>query len=472
MSSLSRRHFLAAVGTGLGAVRPRQVRPRLADPVVIVGAGLAGLYAATLLRRAGRPVVVLEARGEAGGRVRTIRSAFGGELYGEAGPIRISGAHRRVLKLAEEHRLTLLPFASATGSPVVHVRGLTLRVPEELKQAAAPLRLRADEAGRTPAELLQKYIGELPAGLGDPSAPVHPPAAWQSLDRLTWPDWLKSRGASAGAIALMTLGGDSREASALYVLRQIALLHASTQFYKIAGGMDRLPARLMLGLADAIRYRAEVVRVEQSAGAVAVNYRDRDRTVVMRADRVIFAVPFSMLRRIRIVPAVAPVRAEAIAELPYFPAVRFLLRVQTRFWETRGLSGSARTDDPTEIWDADYEQPGPAGLLAATAGGALGTKLAGLSDDQALRVGVDLIARTFPGLRGAFDAGRVIQWSREPWAQGAFALFHPGQMTAWWELGRADGRLHFAGEHTSPWMTWMEGALESGERAANEVLTQ
>ena len=66
----------------------------------------------------------------------------------------------------------------------------------------------------------------------------------------------------------------------------------------------------------------------------------------------------------------------------------------------------------------------------------------------------------------------MYRWVRDPWSRGAFAVFHPGQMTTMMpDIARPEGRVHFAGEHTSSWMGWMQGALESGERAAREVLT-
>ena len=145
--------------------------------------------------------------------------------------------------------------------------------------------------------------------------------------------------------------------------------------------------------------------------------------------------------------------------------------MRSRFWEDAGLSGAARTDDPAEFWDCTYDLPQDAGILGITAGGALGQQLAGMTEAQALKAGSDLAARTFPPAARAFQRGVVMRWALDPFARGAFAVFHPGQMTALTPaLARRDDRIHFAGEHTSPWTGWMQGALESGERAAREVL--
>ncbi len=157
--------------------------------------------------------------------------------------------------------------------------------------------------------------------------------------------------------------------------------------------------------------------------------------------------------------------------MPYFPATRVLLQTKTRFWHADGLSGTARSDQPAETWDAAYDQLADRGLIAATVGGALGRALADLASERAVQRGVELVTEIFPRLRAAFDRGVACAWAAEPWSRGAFAVFHPGQMSAMAaDVARPEGRIHFAGEHTSAWMGWMEGALESGERAANEVL--
>ena len=224
-----------------------------ADPVVVVGAGLAGLRAASVLKDAGRRVIVLEANEYPGGRVRPIRT-FGEGLYGEAGAIRIPAAHTAVLTLVRQHGLSVVPFWSSSGSSLVSVGGVTSRVPDDLKALTAPLSLKPDEAGLTPSALLRRYVGQLPAGLSDPELAADGFGQWADYDRVTWPDWLRSRGASPGAVTLMTLGGDSRELSALYVLRQLALVQGTSDFYKIRDGMDQLPRRMGASLGGIVRY--------------------------------------------------------------------------------------------------------------------------------------------------------------------------------------------------------------------------
>ena len=442
-----------------------------ADPIVVVGAGLAGLRAAGLIRKAGRPVMVLEARSRAGGRVRTIRSPFDEGLFGEAGAIRIAGVHEAVLQLVREHGLSLVPFGFSTGAPVVNVGGVTARSPEELKALASRLGLRADEAGLGQGALLERYVRDLPGDIGDPAPPDDAYSRWESYDRVTWPEWLRSRGASAGAVTLMTLGGDSQELSALYVLRQFALLRNTTQYFKIQGGMDRLPRAMAAALGGCVRYNAAVVRIDQRTESIRVEYLENARVKTIRASRVVVAIPFSTLRQVEIRPRFSSGKARAIDDIPYFPATRFLLQSRTRFWEAAGLSGSARTDQPAEIWDCTYDLPGERGILGMTVGGAIGRSLAGMSADQAVKFGASLAARTFPDIRSELEKGSAWRWANEPWSRGAFAVFHPRQMAAMMPgISRPEGRIHFAGEHTSSWMGWMEGALQSGERAAAEVL--
>ena len=139
------------------------------------------------------------------------------------------------------YKLPLVPLA-VSGADVTAINGWPASTLQG--QRAWMLALKPGEQMTTPAQLLDRYVGELPRELGDPNASRAAFARWEAYERLTWPEWLRSRGASPDAVKLMTVGGDSSDVSALYVLRQCAMLRASTQRYKIGGGMDRLPGAM------------------------------------------------------------------------------------------------------------------------------------------------------------------------------------------------------------------------------------
>jgi len=462
---VNRRRFLLQAGGGLplalAAVPGVSARALDADaPVVVIGAGLAGLRTADLLRKAGTPVIVLEARARAGGRVVTVRTPFDDGLHAEAGPVRIATAHRSVLQAVRAYTLPLVPL-TASGADVTVIDGRPASTLQE--QRVWMLDLKPDERMKTPADLLNRYVGELPRELGDPAASPAAFARWTEYERMTWPQWLRSRGASPDAVRLMTAGGNSSTVSALYVLRQYAMLRASTERYAIGGGMDRLPAAMAAALTGIVRYNAPVIRVVRQSTRFRVDYRDGAAVKSVAASRVVFAVPASTMRQIDITPRLSRSKEQAMAQLSYYDGIRVLLQVKRPFWKAAGLSGAARTDRATEMLDATNEQIGSArGILAATIEG--GT--------ASVAAGVDLVAEAFPAIRSEVEKGTVHHWSAEPWTRGAFAVYRPGQMTTLMPaLASAEGGLHFAGEHTSVWTGWMEGALESGERAAREVLS-
>ena len=270
----------------------------------------------------------------------------------------------------------------------------------------------------------------------------------------------------------MTLAGDSRELSALYVLRQFAMLRSSSQRFKIAGGMDLLPRAMASALGNLIRYDAPVVRVSRaSATGTRIEYETGGRLEGMAASRIIFAVPLSTLRQIEIRPRLSGAKERAIEGPAYYPATRFLLQSRSRFWNRAGLNGSARTEQ-AEVWDCTYDRQGQdRGILGATTGGAVGRKLLDMTEGDSLAAGVGLVAEVFPDIRSTFEKGVAHRWPLERWSRGAFVTFRPGQMTSIMpDVSQLEDGVHFAGEHTSSWMGWMEGALESGERAAHETL--
>jgi monoamine oxidase len=195
---------------------------------------------------------------------------------------------------------------------------------------------------------------------------------------------------------------------------------------------------------------------------------------MLAADRAVLAIPFSTLKRVAIEPAFSPQKTKIIQTLTYHEATRFLLQTKTRFWSKAGLNGGARTDGPADIWDMSYGQKGTKGLISLTTGNAaIDQKLNALPEAGRAQFGAALARQAFPETEAELQKTYVQRWAENPFARGAFTVFHPGEMTAWVPImGQPEGRVHFAGEHIAPWNGWMEGALWSGERAAQEILQQ
>ncbi|MEE8438609.1 MAG: NAD(P)/FAD-dependent oxidoreductase, partial [Micropepsaceae bacterium] len=324
--------------------------------IIIIGAGLAGLTAAHRLRETGRRVIVLEARNVAGGRVRTIRGQFDNGLYAEAGAARISDVHHFVLHWMNKFGLNLVPFSPSEGRTLFALDGLSAFSNDPSVGERLGLNLRADERGLRPGELANLYLEGLPENLRSTEIDADALASWAAFDETSWPDWLRGRGASEAAVRLLTLGADSSEISALYVLRQIFLHRAGRGYFRIEGGMDRLPLALADALGDNIRYNCEVTALHQSASNVQVQFREAGEMKTVSGARAIIAIPFTLLRDIEVEPALSPEKREVISNIPYRSSIRFLLQTDRPYWRDQGLSGAARTSAPCEIWDGSFGQ--------------------------------------------------------------------------------------------------------------------
>jgi monoamine oxidase len=473
---LTRRHFLdCTLSAAVLAASPvrAQTSParRSLESVLVVGAGLSGLVAATRLKESGKRVTLIEARAAPGGRVRTLRGYFDDGIYGELGAARIAETHDHVLHWIGELNLSLTTFAPASGSAIQVVNGMRAHADNEAERVHIAPGLTAEERRLSPSGLLLKYLKGVPDELADPEANMADPR-WRRFDAVTWPAFLAAQGASKAAIQLMTLGGDSSGFSALFMLQQIMLHRDSRQYMKIEGGMDGLPRGLAAPLKDVIRYNCALTRLEQTASGVRATVKTGDRSEILAADRVVLAIPFSTLRDIAVAPAFSAEKTSIIKQLTYYKATRFLFQTKTRFWAAQHLTGGARSDAPADIWDMGFGQKGPKGLISLTTGNAaIEARLKALSDSGRVDFGASLAKQAFPELGAELQKTYVQRWAADPYVKGAFTVFHPGQMTGWVPvLGRSEGRVHFAGEHIAPWNGWMEGALWSGERAAQEIL--
>jgi monoamine oxidase len=461
----SRREFLTAIAAAALPLPQleRFIRGGPTQRVIVIGGGLAGLCAAYELQALGHAVTVLEAQMRPGGRVRTLREPFAPGVHVEAGAEQIPGAHEITQHYARALGLTLLPNRTVGTRLVYHVRGQRVVNGEG---AVWPFALTDEERKLGLSGLFRKYVDEdIVRARAD--FPQHTVRALGELDRQTPGAWLRSRGASPGAADLITLGfGADFGSAASFVLHSVNS-RGSIQNYRIDGGNDRLPRELATRVD--VKYGVPVVAVRQDDGGVEVVVRGGGSDT-LRADRVVCTLPCPAIGPIFDEARLSAAKQRAIREQHYSRTAKVFLQTRTRFWLKDNWSGFAETDLPIERLTPDPGvDPGSRGALAAYPIGAYTSALEKMTEAERVAAALDQATQIFAELRTECEGGLSHCWGLDPWERGSFALHTPGQIGFIDTLAAVEGRIHFAGEHTSPWTGWMQGALESARRVVREI---
>ena len=475
---LTRRRFLAAIGTPAVQLSRAQpgARPTRVGKVLIAGAGLAGLSAALELTGAGCDVVVVEARPRVGGRVLTLRSPFADGLYAEAGPVAFSDRNPLVLEHATNLGIPSEPILPRDMPVRYFVQGKRLAVPEN-GIADWPLPLTAEERRLGIYGMVERYTGAGVRAIGDPRTPGWPTSEQTEFDRLTFSQYLSRQGASAAAIALLRpmydMWGDGiDQASALFLLRDSVIGMVGERWFTFKGGNDALPRALAAKLGGRILLETPITHIQHDGRAVTVTVTRDGRTEKLEGDYLVCTIPFSVLRGIKISPAFSAAKRAAIADLPYTSVARVYLQASSRFWLDGGSRGWVYTDLPImNVLESTWNQPGKRGVMHAYMAGERARQVTRMSEAERIQFTLTHIEKLYPSMRAHFEIVKTKCWDEDPWSKGDYPWFRPGQMqTLLPAIARPEGRIHFAGDHTSPWCGWMQGALESGRRAAAEIL--
>lgn len=432
---------------------------------LIIGAGLAGLSAAWHLHRAGWRTTVLEARDRVGGRVRTFRQGLAHGHCAEAGAEFIEAFHTRMLTLAHTFGLTLEPLSTTPGHPFLAYAG---RIGPEADAALW--------GADVPAEVHHVLCAwaELGQRVPDPTRPHTAPQA-AALDAQSAADWLNALPISPPTRALCRariraeFTVEPEQLSLLDLARWGAFYYADPdaerETFRVAGGNDQIPRALAAALPD-VRLNSPVHTVTQTATHVQVHTPHDTLT----AEVAVLAVPASVARAFTFVPALPAAHHAALTQLQYGTVTKVAVQCHQPVWEAHGWDGNLTGDLPvSEVWNASGAQAGAAILMAYT-GGQRGAEFSALDDATRTARALANMERACPGLTDHVQAARTQAWANEPFTRGAYAAYAPGQVTAFWPVLRQPvGRLYFAGEHTADHQGYMEGAVESGERAASAI---
>lgn len=452
-------------------------KAKRARRVVVVGAGIAGLVAAHELLRAGHDPVLIEARARVGGRIWTLREPFTHGLHAELGAMRIPESHALSMAYVRKFRLPTLPFTMGNPKGWCHIGGVKRRLgeamakPDELGFETAP-----HERGRNHVELWDRALAPLKRRLAEGGD-----EAWAAIvaecDDLSTREFLERAGWSEGAIEMFGLLANqeaSMNASFLELFREEA-----GNFYQdmcqIAGGMDLLPRAFLPDLLPRIRFGARLVALEQDAKGVAAHFRSAAARGTERGDFCILTVPFPVLRHVEISPAFGRAKQRAIRQLHYDASAKILLQCRNRFWEAKDgiFGGGSVTDLPIRniYYPEQGRETGRGVLLASYTWSEDAQRWGSLAPADRVTEAIEQLAHIHPEIADAYEAGASWMWHDDEFAGGAFALFDPGQQTLLHEaIVEPQGRVHFAGEHASLAHAWIQGSIESGLRAAREIV--
>lgn len=464
-STLNRRELLRlAAATGISALASRWSSATAASRrVLVIGAGLSGLAAAQRLAAQGIDVQVLEARNRVGGRVYTLDQVPG---HPEGGANVIGPNYGRVLDSAARYQIALAPAPRPLTSGYV-IDGERIAPSAWAESRHNPLEGRFRQL--TPDRLLLPALRNNPLqGASDWSR-----ADFAGMDRSAT-KVLRGLGYNDAAIDLV--GANNSYGNRLEDTSWLSLLRVGSNFARAramglptrvaAGGNSRIPEAIAAGLGARIQHSVKAKRISQTAQGIVV---EDDQGRRFEGDVVLLALPLPALGALQI-EQLSAARREAIAAIEYHKVTQVHLLASAPWWQANEPAGWW-TDGPLGRLFVSHAGSGQPVNLTVWINGDHCDRLAPMPAEEAGNLVLREVEGLLPEVRGMLSVAAVVRWAQDPLAGGTWATWKPGQIREHFAaLSAPADRLFFAGEHTASANPGMEGAMESGERAALEIM--
>jgi monoamine oxidase len=443
--------------------------------IIIIGAGIAGLVSAYELKRAGHQVTVLEAQQRVGGRILTLREPFSHGLYGEAGAMRLPAAHKLTQSYIQKFGLETYEFTKGHPRSFVYLNGQkALR--REITQDPGCLNLDLSRPNHDQNilqfwdEMIHKTAAQVEAdeGYWDELAGQYGGiSVYEYFKKHHWPE------EAITALAILE-GLEPVMSISFFELLQVDVHWLRSRLTQIVGGSDLLPKAFLPELQHNLLLGAEVTALDYTADTVTIHYKDKEGLNQVSGDFAILAIPFPALRFVDVLKSFSPARQMAIRQLHYSDAVKIFLQCRRRFWEEdhQIFGGASVSDLPIRsvFYPEHGRQTGRGVLMGCYTYGEEADRWAALSPEERVAQALKYVSLIHPQVAKEFETGSSKVWSEDRFAGGAFAQFEPGQQARLYpSMITPEGPIYFAGEHVSLKHMWIEGAVESGLRAASGI---
>jgi monoamine oxidase len=448
-----------------------------APSIAVVGAGLAGLTATYRLKQAGFTAKLYEARTDrVGGRCWSDTFPGSNLIYEHGGEL-IDQGHTELRQLSQELGLDEVNLLASEDN------------------GTEPFQL-FDGQFYSFTDATNDLKGIWQQIHSDTSAAGYP-TLWNSntqrgreLDAMSITDWINAYvpgGMSSKLGQLLDVaynieyGAECTQQSSLNMLYllgfagqgQLRIFGPSNEKYHTVGGNDQIPERLAAALPSQLNMGYELTAVARNSDRSWTLSFGNGKTV--RADRVVIAIPFSILRSVDLSKAQFETRKmQAINQLGMGTNAKMHVGFKTRFWRDLGCTGETYADTGYQnTWEVSRGQAGPTGILVDYTGGNIGATFGSGSPSSRAQQFLGQIEPLLPGATANWNGNATIDfWTGYKWTKGSYSYWKVGQYTAFAGIEGAEQKgCHFAGEHTSiDFQGYLQGGVETGERAASEII--